>query len=241
MKKLFALLLCLCEPSWATIALVNNVSGSGANTFTSSGVDTSGSNLLVVVVSGNAAAGTLSDSNSNTWSPLTAHSDGANQVQISYAKNATVGTGHTFTMTGSSIFTSICVLAFSGADTTAPFDQENGTQGGGFDNTNFLPGSITPGSNNEVVVSGVSFNNTQTMSVNSGLAITDQVNFTGGTNYGCAGAYIVQGTAAAINPQWTMTAPTTAGGITQASFKAGAAVATTPVCPSPFCGIIGGM
>jgi hypothetical protein len=46
--------------------------------------------------------------------------------RLYYAANPTVGSGHTFSYTGASNFSSIFVAAFSGVATSSPFDKENG-------------------------------------------------------------------------------------------------------------------
>jgi hypothetical protein len=232
-----AFVLLACRPAFAAIALVNHIAAAGANTFTSSSVSMSGANLLVMVVTeASAAAGTPSDSSSNTWTGLTEQCVSTPCNRIYYAKNATVSGSQTFTLTGSSFFAVISVLSFSGADTTAPFDVEAGTGGGGF-GTTANPGSITPGSNNEVVVTGFAWNNSQTISSVTGYTISDQTNFAGGSNYGGAGAYNIQTTATATNPTWNLNPGTTAGDVTVASFKAGAGGGGSTPCIRTLMGV----
>lgn len=205
-------------------ALVDKVSGGSGTTFTTGAIDTTGSNLLIVVQSTwivNPA--TVSDSKGNTWIPLTTFQDpgGGAQETIFYAVNPVVGAGHTFTATGiGSIFTSLVAAAFSGANTVAPFDQQTGSVNNAYNNTNALPGSITPTQANELIICGFAYGTANVMSINSSMIIIDQVNFSGGINFGIAAAFKVQTLAAAINPQWTLTAPPANGGIGIASFKA---------------------
>lgn len=205
-------------------ALVDKVSGGSGVTFTTGAINTTGSSLLTIVQSTwvvNPA--TVSDSKGNTWIPLTTFQDpgGGAQETIFYAVNPIVGAGHTFTATGTgSIFTSLVAAAFSGAKTVSPFDQQAGSVNNAYDNTNALPGSITPTENNELIICGFAFGISNTMTIDSSMIILDQVNFSGGVNFGVAAAFKVQTTAAAINPQWTIPSPPENGGIGIASFKA---------------------
>lgn len=222
------------------IAFVSQVAASGANTFTSGSLDTTGADLLVVVVTENTAGGvTLSDSKSNTWNPLTEQTNSINPSCVIYYAKATgkTGTGHTFTATGSSIFCVLNVMAFSGSDTTAPFDQQNGTGGGSFTST-AAPGSITPTVDNELIISGFAWNASLTITSVTGATAFYQTNFSGGANYGGGGAYAIQTTATAANDAWNFTG-TIAGNIVTASFKATAGGATSIATPAGVSQFIG--
>lgn len=205
------------------IALVSNVKAAGANTFTSGSIDTSGANLLTVVLTeASVGAATLSDSKGNTWTACTEQFNSVNPAcVIYYAKNPTVGTGHTFTATGTSHFAVISAAAWSGADTAAPLDQQNGTGGAGFVNT-APPGSVTPTEDNELVLSGFAWASSVTITSVTGSTILDQTDFAGGTNYGGGDAYVIQTAATAINPAWNFTG-TIPGNVVVATFKVGAA------------------
>lgn len=209
------------------IALVSNATASGANGGTTAGIDTSGATLLVARITAASGAGTVTDSKSNTWVALTSANGSTPDETIYYVANPTVGSSHTFTVSGAASFSVIDALAFSGVATTTPFDAENTAAGGGFDNTNAKPGSITPSENNELIVCGFAFDTTQTMTIDSSMTIVSQTPLAGGLNYGGAVAYKVQTTAAAINPLWGFSG-TTAGGVSIASFKAAAGVAFIP-------------
>lgn len=203
--------------------LVAHNASAGASTFTSGAIDTSGASLLVVVVTEATAGGaTLTDSKSNTWTKLTEQSAVAPACVIYYAKNPTVGSGHTVTLTGVLFFGVASFSAWSGAETSAPFDQENGTGGGSFTNT-AQPGSVTPSVDNELVITGFAWNNNQTMSSVTGCTLLDQTDFSGGNNYGGGAAYVIQTTAGAVNPTWNFSG-TTAGDIVIATFKASAGI-----------------
>ncbi len=187
------------------IALVTHATAvsPGASSATTSGVDTSGANLLVVVGTGTTSTeGTISDSKSNTWNALSASDGNDVRCRIWYAVNPTVGSAHTFTKGASGTFSSIMVLAFSGADTSSPFDQQNGNSGTSL--SSLAAGSVTPSTDGQVVVTGLGFNAVSSITVPSGYTITDTNNYSAANNYGGSAAYKIQTTATATNPSWSM-------------------------------------
>lgn len=205
-------------------AYVASASASGTNTFSTSAINTTGASLLVCLVSHYDATGapTLSDSNTNTWTHLTEPITGIARASFYYAKNPTVGSGHTFTLTGTGIYSTLVGAAFSGADTTAPFDQENNTGGGALTSGGTAKaGSITPTVDNELVVAGIGDDSTATMSL-SGYTVSDQQPYSAGVNFGGAFGYAIQTTATATDPPWTFTGGTVNGSCVIASFKAAA-------------------
>jgi len=121
---------------------------------TTSGINTTGSNLIVVVQScytGASTTPTLSDSNSNSWTlvryDITGSSPQYQGTAIFYCYSPVVGSGHTFT---ANTYSSIGVVALSGA-ISSPLDQQNGLGSAG-GATIIQPGSITPSINNEFVI-----------------------------------------------------------------------------------------
>src|SRR5437588_3444480 len=158
--------------AYALVAHQRNGS-TNTNTFTSAAIDTTGANLLILILADNSGASTISDSKSNTWATAVGPTTVGPDSRIFYVKNPTVGTSHTFTATCTGLSPHICVLAFSGADTTSPLDQTNlhSIAGG----TTIQPNSITPSVANCLVVSGASYGNTaDTLSIDSSFIISDQ-------------------------------------------------------------------
>lgn len=210
---------------------IAHVKYTGAVGGTSAGVDTTGADLIVVQViwslgGGTAIEPTLSDNKSNTWTPLTVQQV-ANGVcgRILYCQAPTVGSGHTFTLGGSPIAVpALYMAAFSGS-TASPADQQNGTHTTS-SITSVQPGSITPSQDNCLVVTGLGMAGTSGPAVDSGFTITDSAALAGGVNYGAGLAYLVQGSAAAINPTWSWTGASTQTIATIASFKPAGAAAT---------------
>ena len=107
---------------------------------TTSGINTTGANLIVVTVAYDTQSG-VSDSNGNTWTALTAQSGSQDgNARMYYCFNPTVGAGHTFTSAQG--YGAICVSAWSGA-ATSPQDQQNGQYNGPSPTSTIEPDRIT--------------------------------------------------------------------------------------------------
>lgn len=195
----------------------------GANTVTSGAIDTTGANFIQVAVSfynGGGVAGTLTDSRSNTWTAVTTIDSGSpNFVKLAIFRcsSPSVGSGHTFTNTGTAIYTSIAVIAFSGMN-TSPADQTNSAASTGV--LSVQPGSITAGQANTVLICALAAdNNSGTLSINSGFTGVVQVVGSSGTNEGVALAYRIDTSATATNPTWTCSVGTGAMAASISSWK----------------------
>lgn len=181
--------------------------GGGPGPFTSSAIDTTGSTLLVVVVANSYLFNpVISDNKGNTWHGACLLGDVSNnsQLTISYAWNPTVGSGHTFTISGGLNFISAEVASFSGIKTSAdPLDHTNTGRAGSVGSVQ--PGSITPSTDLSLVIAGLATSGAVgfTASIDSGFSITDQLPLSSGEYYGSALAWLGQVAAAAINPTWT--------------------------------------
>lgn len=213
------------------IALVahTGVQSTNGNTITTSAIDTSTANFLVAVTGSSDGTAPVSDSKTGSWTPRTIY-DGSHSpmVRIWFATNPTVGAGHTFTVTASSKFPTLCIAAFSGVDTTAPYDgNENGAYTSAV--TTAQAGSITPSLAGELVIAGLAWDSGFAASgINGGFTITDQFPLVGGLAYGGALAYLIQTSAAAANPTWTIASATTNIAADIAAFQAGAAATGLP-------------
>lgn len=202
---------------------------SDGNGFTTGSCDTTGATLAILGVAYYNLIGaiTLSDSKSNTYTPRTEYSNTGYTARIYYCASPTVGSGHTFTLSGNSTYACLFAAAFSGAHAT-PYDQENGnTSGSG---ATLQPGSITPTEDNELIITVAAGNVTPAdpTSINGGYTITGH--FANSVNNVAGGmAYVIQTTAAATNPTWTYTgdAPNVSAAAI-ASFKAAAAATGQP-------------
>ena len=214
----------------AIAKVASTLSVSNSTSITTSAIDTTGADLLVVCVSFDAGFGSpaVSDSKGNTWSGLTAINPGSNSSssQMFYCVPTSVGSGHTFTVS-SSRFYGVIPIAFSGIKASSPFDVENvGSVVG--TNTGVSSGSITPSENGELIISGAACSGIGwlTLTVDNSLTI-DQENNGTAAGTGVALAYKVQSTAAAINATWDFGGSRNmAASAVIASFKEASAAAT---------------
>lgn len=200
--------------------IASTIVGGGASGVTSSGIDTTGANFIVVGVVyynlGTPSSPALTDNKSNTWTALTSQTAATGKTLLYYCFGPTVGSGHTFSFGGNNVYSSIAVSAWSGI-ATSPFDVENGaTNNVG---TSLSTGSITPSQNNTLLISCLGDTSIGTISINSGFTISGTVAYSAGNFYGLSMAYKVLSAIAATNPQWS----TTGAGVellaTIASFK----------------------
>lgn len=205
--------------------------GSGGGQVATGAIDTTGADTLFVhLAQYNGSSGaTVSDSKGNTWTALTPQSAAQTLSKWFYCAGPTVGTGHTFSSNFGTTFVNIEVLAFSGGH-ASPFDTEGGaTTGSG---TSLATGSITPGQNNSLILSGGCFGNSSAnpYTPNGGFTVADQLTASPGNYLGGAAAYLIQTSSAAANPTWSWTGSTDAA-VTIATFKAAAAGGTTRGMP----------
>jgi hypothetical protein len=199
--------------------------GSGGGTGTTSGIDTTGANLIVLGVAEAAAIGgnphTPSDSKSNTWTSGPHFETDTVSAAIWYAYAPTVGSGHTFSTNAVGVFGAVAVLAFSGS-ASSPSDKtnSNGSSLGPF--TTLQPGSITPAEDHEMIVTAFcGRTGSGSLSINSSFTVSDSIDYAGGVNESLGLAYLDQTTAGAINPTWT-TASTDSVSAAINSFKGSA-------------------
>jgi hypothetical protein len=185
-----------------------NAGSADSNSVTTSAIDTTGATFIVVCVADyvGAVAGTVSDSKSNSWTPRTSYDDASfPRVRLYYSAVTSVGTGHTFTLTGSGNFPAIGVAAFSGSPASSPFDVENG--GSGNNNAPSAGTGITPSQDNELIIAGVCQIGGTIDSINSSFNIVGSPIVFGGNTFGNGIAYLIQTTATAVDPDWHISNP----------------------------------
>ena len=191
------------------------IAGGTANTVTTVISDTTGANLLVCVASWysiTATAANLTDSKSNSgWVLIATYTGGAGyKVGILYCVPTSVGSSHTATFAGTGSYPSLDFRAYSGAHAT-PLDQESGA-------ASTSPGSLTPSEDNCLIVCGrVSVSGT-IPTIGSGFTNLDYTTYLASNHMGGGGADLIQTTAAASNPAWSV-----ADACAQAIFKPAAA------------------
>jgi hypothetical protein len=186
-------------------------------TVTTPSIDTTGADLLVAAIGvyGDESNGSLSDSYGNTWHGLTTYGTGGQvSVRLYYCRGGTVGAGHTFSWGTWTVFPALAVAAFSGSATSLAFDAEAGS------NT-ASPGSVTPAASGELMVSGLCWYPSGTVSIDSSFSTTDQVNYNG-TTMGVALAYKIKSDAAAESPAWSHSGSFAQAASALAAFKAAA-------------------
>ena len=187
-----------------TISLLTHTAkaGTSSSTVTTGAIDTTGATLIVLVVaqyflSVGSNPPMLTDSAGNTWPYETFYTDSVNPALcLAYCNAPVTSTTHTFTNTEA--YPSLAVAAFSGTALGAPPEFAVGSGAGG------QPGSSAPNSNGALIVTGVTSNdNTHTYAVDSGFTITDGVAGVPAASVDVGLAYLVQTTAAAVNPTWS--------------------------------------
>lgn len=212
--------------AWALVA--NTVKGDAgtSSSCVTDAIDTTGATLIVLSIARdeNASQINLTDSKSNTWNLLGYISQGATRNMLFYSIPTSVGSGHTFSNTGTTNFSSIAVAAFSG---NAPFIITDVLSKAAASATTVAPGSITPTQDSELIVCSCAFSGTGStpISIDDSFTETNELDFNSGVSYGSGLAYKVQTTAAASNPTWTKTGATPFVSI-QASFKLSPEVST---------------
>lgn len=220
--------------SYSLVAHVATGAGTGGGTYDTSAAlrNTSGADLITVVLTSyEGSAPALSDSKLNTYAGRTARViSGDSRCQIFYIQGGVVGSGHYWTVTGLN-YSSICVQAWSGS-LVSPYDTENGATTGVAAST-LATGSVTPAAANELVLAGWSYANAATpSSVDNGFTILDQVANVSGDRWGAVAAYLIQGSAAAVNPAVTLSGTSLMAGAV-ASFKAAAGGTLIVKIPRP--------
>lgn len=210
-------------------ALIAHSSASGTGVISSPAVNTTGATLIVAYVSDDfndvSTSGTITDSAGNSWHHLTSsagngHASGG--IFYAYDKaGSPLVTSNNYTLSYSgSFYASVTFGAFSGTQTGSdPADRQSVNSYYGH---SCQPGSITPSQNNELIFAGDNNESNQSsFSVDSSMSQLDSIltYARGGQPFAQSSSYIIQTTAAAINPTWT-NSPTDDDGICAvASFK----------------------
>lgn len=191
------------------VLIVKSCQGLGANGGTTSAIDTTGANFIVITKNtyNVSPAGVPSDNKSNgSPTALTAYvATTQGSVTIYYWTNPTVGSGHTFTDTSSASYLTLCIEAWSNMATSSVFDSgtDAGTNGSG--SASCAAGAITPsaGGNRVIIASAVSqANGTSTLS-GGGLTKDAGVDFSSGNQFGGYIGSFVQSAGAAITGTWS--------------------------------------
>jgi len=200
-----------------TPTLVASTTFFGVTNPSSSAIDTTGATFLVVALGEYATSGVVSDNKGNYWVPLTRYgTTSVVHTRMWVCYSPIVGTGHTFTVTGNSVYDGAVVGAFSGV-TNNPLDSENGSTGGSW--TTRQAGIVTPvGANNLVLASlGHDQNSGAAISIGDSYSIIGSIPWNNPTNMGTSLAWKAN-TSGAQNPTWTTASSSVAGASAIATF-----------------------
>jgi hypothetical protein len=198
----------------AFIASTSKASTDSGFSVTTDAIDTSGANLIYWAISRYSAGiiDTFTDSKGNTWTLHgTATTPGGAEILHYYCIDPLTGSGHTFNVTsevGSPTFPTVGILAFSGASGGVLDYGEIEINSG----TSAPIGSVTPASDNAVLVSAVSLlSSVSGVGIAGGsLALEDFHNWVSTHSMGIATAYEIQGAASAVSATWSWTGTTSA-------------------------------
>jgi hypothetical protein len=173
--------------------------------FTTSPIDTTGADLIVVHVGCQNAVASITDNAGNSYTTAVSYQNpNTSRSTILYAWDVDTHTSHTFQVTVAGNYPTIQVSAYSGSLTTSdPLDQVSG-----YATTiqqAMQPGAIVPAVANSLFVTGVDAGgNSVPYVIDSGFTILDQAypDLSGSVT---AHAYLVSPDTSSINPTWTMT------------------------------------
>lgn len=186
----------------ALVASIGEGAPSGGGGFTTSAINTTGANFIVVAKVWYNAEPTLSDSKGNSYTASTTRTNGGSLfIRHHYIQAGTVGSGHTFTLTGSGHYGAIAVLAFSNVS-ASPLDQEATNSDSAW--TTLTAGSITPSQANTISIPALLYDNgSGTLTEPTGYTLGPVVAVASGEHMGVALAWKVLSSTSAINPEWT--------------------------------------
>lgn len=243
MRLLLGILLILSSiPSWASwsntnlgngwTGVVSTLATPGADGGSTTGVDTTGANLLVFSISDRidtTASCTPSDTiggspSGNMWTALVTNPNdrGVAHVRFWYVNSQTpnVGAMHVVTCSGMAIQPTLIFMAASIAGGWS-LDQQNGAGAGGTVSS-IQPGSITPSANGGLLLTNVSdFGGVVGLSAPTGFSAVEGVDASAGTNAGGFVASMTQATATAENPTWPFSFNPSFSAAAIVSFKPG--------------------
>lgn len=203
---------------WTIISSASAAARSG--TVTTGAINTTGADLIIVGINSFEAAVTpISDSAGNTWVNVISDisTDPAVGVYLYYCENPTTSASHTFSTSNDNGFGALSVVAVSGSaapgtvyDTSNFFIQPNANAG----TTTEQPGSISPASNNELLVLfSAIYNNSPAPSLSVDNSFAEQTAIAStSNNFGMSAWTLVQNPAASIDPTVTRSTGMPVGG-----------------------------
>ncbi len=160
----------------------------------------------------------LTSTPSNTWVPDISKGTGASFTLDHYhAYSPSVSSTMTFTITSAAnTFPSVTARCFSGT-IGSTVDQTNGVNSVSASSPQ-QTGSVTPSSDHEIIITSIQDGGASGYAINSGFTTPEFVGISGGQYIGIASSYLIQSTAAAVNPSWSWTG-SAAGATVIATFR----------------------
>src|SRR5581483_1304661 len=165
--------------------------------------DTTGASLIVAVVECFDQASPTPTDGLNNGNFVKAASgqasvggDGGSTTSIWICASPVTSSSHVITVTGTNIFASIAIYAFSGGN-GGTVDKTSSAANNGFTAT-LQPGSITPSTNNQLIIAGCYNRSLGPATIDSGFATALSLSSENG-----ASSYLIQTSAAAVNPTFT--------------------------------------
>jgi hypothetical protein len=205
MRKLFLTFLILASHAFGAFSYI--ASASGGTALTSPGINTTGANLLIVVVTVDNGGAYLAiydtiagHSNTYTFAKSQAAAGTATTYTYYCANPTYVGSGHVFNVSVANGYESIYAAAYSGA-ASSPLDAVTNSATNNA-NATIQPGSMTPTCTNELVITGMFTEGGATPTISG--ATVRQARSSGGANWGGGLADSIQTAIVAINPTWTV-------------------------------------
>jgi hypothetical protein len=125
---------------------------------------------------------------------------GGGNIGFYLFNNPTTSSTYQLTFINAGTFPSGAIIAVDGLTT---FDQTNAASSATV--TTIQPGSITPGSSSELIVSALELRDGGASGFSVGSSFTIVETAQGSGDVGIVAAYLIQGAAAAINPVWSWT------------------------------------
>lgn len=203
MIKLLAIVLAvtfLVQPAYATISLLSACGAPGGSPdCTSTGIDTTGATLLVLVNGTNTNTCSITETGaSNTWTPVVNVTGGgfSGTYTLCYVENPNTSSTHKFTCAGT--LCGIVVGAYSGTLTSGALDT---SCSGNSSNPSKCAASLTAANDGSLFYAGMGGPYVDPLTLTT-LTIQEKINGVGGVSYGADFGDYVQPTIASLQPQW---------------------------------------
>jgi hypothetical protein len=190
---------------------------------TSSSIDTTGADLLIMAVAtwSSSSPETISDSQTNSWTLLHNDLQGTPELHWYYCITPSTSATHTFTCTGINTYPAIAVAAYSGTGVISA-DQKVSNKGSGI--LTIKPGSLTAGEDDCLHVCCMAHDDANNSTVDLSFTERQDVPYAAGVCIGVYLADLILSTAAAKDVQMT-------GGATAARIAGHATFTIPPVAP----------